>query len=360
MKVDTPCAVEACVEFAKYLNAQGLDPDNYPLFLELLRDENRYVVEALVGREKAFDLFTRVQPNPYIVGFCFQIAARVRPGGVNDLTLEMIFGILYRSYHSAKEGHALHALSIEDVNAVGKFLDKTRDQNDPINSFILDILADIAESPRSTTRTPSVDKNSAHATAIRNAFFDRKRAMSSVMPPEILAQKQLRRDSREAAEHAEVHGNREEGEIGGEPMAQLDEFNKEVWSDQSIFRVENHIINNIFACRTTDAVEAAITYSAFLRKSGLTNENYPLFCKLLEMDNHFVIDSLLGTTDPFLFLTPDPAHQAPGFHVLPAAHQLAPGRDLSEDPRHRAGRPAVRATATPRTATGSTRCPSTT
>jgi hypothetical protein len=87
-------------------------------------------------------------------------------------------------------------------------------------------------------------------------------------------------------------------------MAQLDEFNKEVWSDQSIFRVENHIINNIFACRTPDAVEAAITYSAFLRRSGLTNENYPLFLKLLEMDNHYVIDSLLGATDPFLFLTP--------------------------------------------------------
>jgi hypothetical protein len=87
-------------------------------------------------------------------------------------------------------------------------------------------------------------------------------------------------------------------------MAQLDEFNKEVWSDASIFRVENHIINNIFACRTTDAVEAAITYSAFLRRSGLTNENYPLFLKLLEMDNHYVIDSLLGPTDPFLFLTP--------------------------------------------------------
>jgi len=87
-------------------------------------------------------------------------------------------------------------------------------------------------------------------------------------------------------------------------MAQLDEFNKEVWSEQSIFRVENHIINNIFACRTTDAVEAAVTYAAFLRRSGLTNENYPLFMKLLEMENHFVIDSLLGTTDPFLFMTP--------------------------------------------------------
>ncbi|HET6486661.1 MAG TPA: hypothetical protein VFH83_09595 [Spirochaetia bacterium] len=87
-------------------------------------------------------------------------------------------------------------------------------------------------------------------------------------------------------------------------MAQMDEFNKEVWSEQSIFRVENHIINNIFACRTTDAVEAAITYAGFLVRSGLTNENYPLFQKLLEVENHFVIDSLLGRTDPFLFLTP--------------------------------------------------------
>jgi hypothetical protein len=87
-------------------------------------------------------------------------------------------------------------------------------------------------------------------------------------------------------------------------MAEMDQFNKEVWSDDSIFRVENHIINNIFAGRTVDAVEAAITYTAFLRRSGLTNENYPLFLKLLEMDNHFVIDSLLGMTDPFLFLTP--------------------------------------------------------
>ena len=101
-------------------------------------------------------------------------------------------------------------------------------------------------------------------------------------------------------------------------MSQLDEFNKEVWSEQSIFRIENHIINNIFACRTTDAVEAAITYSAFLRRSGLTNENYPLFLKLLEMDNHFVIDSLLGTTDPFLFLT----HIQPTKHLVSTSFRL--------------------------------------
>ena len=246
------------------------------------------------------------------------------------------------------------------MNAVGKFLDKTRDQNDPINRFILDILADIAEYRSINNEDPVVDKNSSHATAIRNAFFDTRRAMGSVMPLEILVREQLRRNSREAAEHAEVHRNREEGEIGGESMAQLDEFNKEVWSDQSIFRVENHIINNIFACRTTDAVEAAITYSAFLRKSGLTNENYPLFLQAAG-DGQSLRDRLpAGDHRSVPVPHSHPAHQAPGLHVLPAAHQLAPRRDLPEDPRHRARRAAVRRTATPRTATGSTRCPSTT
>jgi len=187
MKCDTPQAVEASVEFARYLSDQGLDPDNYPLFLEILRDENSHVTEALIGGEKAFDLFTRVQPNPYIVRFCFQILRAYRPGGVNDLTLELIFGILYRAYHSAKEGNALHRLSIEDVNAVGKFLDKGKPQTDSINRFVLDILADIAEYRSLNSEDPAVDKNSSHATAIRNAFFDRKLAMTSVMPPEILA-----------------------------------------------------------------------------------------------------------------------------------------------------------------------------
>lgn len=189
MKVDTPFAVEASVEFARYLNAKGLDPDNYPLFLEILRNENRYVVDALIGKEPAFDLFTKVQPNSYIIEFCLKMLRAYAPGGVHEKTLELIFGILYRTYHSAREGHALHALSIEDVNAIGKFLDKGRDQNDPLNRFILDVLADIAEYRSINNEDAAVDKNSSHATAIRNAFFDKRRAMTSVMPPEILARK---------------------------------------------------------------------------------------------------------------------------------------------------------------------------
>jgi hypothetical protein len=189
MKVDSPYAVEACAEFARFLGSKGLDGDNYPLYLEILRNENRYVIEALLGKEKAFDLFVKVQPNSYIIRFCLEALRSYSPGGVHDRTLELIFGVLYRSYHSAKEGHALYPLAIEDINAVGKFLDKTRDQTDPINRFILDILSDIAEYRSINNEDPVVDKNSAHATAIRNAFFDKRKAMTSVMPPEILVRR---------------------------------------------------------------------------------------------------------------------------------------------------------------------------
>lgn len=99
---------------------------------------------------------------------------------------------------------------------------------------------------------------------------------------------------------------------------QTDMYNEEIWSEEAIFRVENHIINNIFACRTPDAVEAAISYVKFLRNSGLTNENYPLFLKLLEIDNHYVIDSVLGDADPFLYLTPI----QPTKHLLSTSFRL--------------------------------------
>ena len=40
--------------------------------------------------------------------------------------------------------------------------------------------------------------------------------------------------------------------------------------------------------------------------SGLTSENYPLFLKMLEIENHWVLDELIGSHDPFLLLSTIP------------------------------------------------------
>jgi hypothetical protein len=78
---------------------------------------------------------------------------------------------------------------------------------------------------------------------------------------------------------------------------------EKLYNAKDIAFIENSMLNGILACRTQEAVEAAITYAKFLSKTGLTYENYPLFIKMLEIGNHWVIDALIGERDPFLFLS---------------------------------------------------------
>ncbi|HOV62394.1 MAG TPA: hypothetical protein PLG43_00755 [Spirochaetia bacterium] len=77
-----------------------------------------------------------------------------------------------------------------------------------------------------------------------------------------------------------------------------------IWSKQTIMEVELGILQNMLGCRTEEAVEAAISYARFLSRSGLSNDNYPLFLKILEVENHWVIDTMVGNKDPFLLLSP--------------------------------------------------------
>ena len=81
------------------------------------------------------------------------------------------------------------------------------------------------------------------------------------------------------------------------------------WSRDYILEVENKILQQLLAARTTEAVEACVAYARFLRKSGLTSENYPLFLKMLEIENHWVLDELIGEQDPFLLLSTIPPNR---------------------------------------------------
>jgi hypothetical protein len=76
------------------------------------------------------------------------------------------------------------------------------------------------------------------------------------------------------------------------------------WTDEQISGIETSLLQGMMGCRSYEAVEASITYSAFLNTVGLTPENYPVFLRMLEIENHWVIDALIGDKDPFLLLSP--------------------------------------------------------
>lgn len=74
---------------------------------------------------------------------------------------------------------------------------------------------------------------------------------------------------------------------------------KEVWTKESIRRVENRLLQQILAAKTPEATGAAVSYADYLRFRGLNSENYPVFLKMLQTDNAWVLEALVGSTDPF-------------------------------------------------------------
>jgi len=81
------------------------------------------------------------------------------------------------------------------------------------------------------------------------------------------------------------------------------------WTREAILTVENSLLQQMLASRTIEAAEGAISYARFLRMSGLDTENYPIFLKMLEIENHWVIDELIGDQDPFLLLSTIPPNK---------------------------------------------------
>ncbi len=89
-------------------------------------------------------------------------------------------------------------------------------------------------------------------------------------------------------------------------MSRKETADAQIWSRKSILETENSILQQIMGARTAAASESAVAFARFLRLSGLDAENYPLFLKMLEIENHWVLDALIGEKDPFLMLSTIP------------------------------------------------------
>jgi hypothetical protein len=101
---------------------------------------------------------------------------------------------------------------------------------------------------------------------------------------------------------------------------------QKIFTPEEIGEIESILLQRILACATPDAVESCIAYARFLSLTGITNENYPLFVKVLEVGNHWVIDALIGERDPFLFLS----SIQPNFEILKVFFKLLAERHPGE------------------------------
>ncbi len=178
-------AVEAAITYASFLNTVGLTPENYPVFLKMLEVENHWVIDSLIGDKDPFLLLSPVQPNRYIVGKIFGMMTKWHKGGIYPKNLSVILGVLQSNYSSPRDGYRIYPISIADLNALGKHLDKEKGQEYALNRTILNILDRISDLEGVGT-DPDMEEVSIHASAVRNAFFDDRKRMEDIIPPVLL------------------------------------------------------------------------------------------------------------------------------------------------------------------------------
>jgi hypothetical protein len=178
-------AVEASLSFARFLSLSGLSNDNYPLFLKLLEVENHWVIDTMVAKKDPFLIISPIQPNSYLIFTAFKLLTNWHPGGIYPVTLSIVLGVLQGAFASPKDGYKIYAVSINDVNNLGKHLNKETGQDDPNNRCILDILDRLGHLAGTST-DPEKEQMARQANNIRTFYFDKRKKMEDVIPQVLL------------------------------------------------------------------------------------------------------------------------------------------------------------------------------
>lgn len=189
-------AVDVTIAYASYLNKVGVNPDNYPIFLKLIQEENHWVVDALIGKNDPETFFKSVQPNTFIITECFKLFTRWKRGGIYPTNLLLLFGLLMVMYKNPHEGWRVYAPTSSDVNNLGKHLDESKDQKDPVNRTILTLLDKIASlmQPGHPVDDERMVEVATQANNIRGKFLDMTKNLKEAIPEIMLETNDYRKN----------------------------------------------------------------------------------------------------------------------------------------------------------------------
>lgn len=188
-RCDTGEGVDVALHYARFMAGTGVNSDNYPIFFKLLATGNHWVIDALFNGKKPENFLIHIQPNKYMLYQSFLLMGRWKLGEIYPPLLMLLLQMIKVSYEAPAEGFRLFPLTSNDINNIGKHLDKSKGPASPENRVILHILDRIA-SLVSPGGLPVGDKKTEEAATqannIRGKFLDPNKNMREAIPLELL------------------------------------------------------------------------------------------------------------------------------------------------------------------------------
>lgn len=182
----TPRTAGALVSYAHFLNREGINSDNYPLYLTILESNNRYAIDALLEGCDLETYLDCVAANYFITERIFNIFKKYKRNQVYRKTLRVLLGYLMKTYASPEEGYQLYPVTIANVNDLAKILDEKKDQDDPLNRDILDVLMYLSDLDAHHITDFDTKETARQSARVRSDFFDSKRKLSQSLTEVLL------------------------------------------------------------------------------------------------------------------------------------------------------------------------------
>jgi hypothetical protein len=93
--------------------------------------------------------------------------------------------------------------------------------------------------------------------------------------------------------------------------------------DDILIQNKQIILNGIIGAATPSEVESSVFFARYIRNIGINPTNYWIFLRILETNNKYIVDSLVGNNDPrllFTILKPNRAIIKRAFQLLTVWH----------------------------------------
>jgi hypothetical protein len=119
------------------------------------------------------------------------------------------------------------------------------------------------------------------------------------------------------------HSEQETYDAIGSPRAQPSPPAEAEGDERLLAGNSKAILDGIFGCATPLQVETSAGFARYLSSVGLNQQNHLLFLRLLETNNKWVVDALIGDREPrllFATIRPTPVLVQKAFALLAAWH----------------------------------------
>lgn len=169
---------DAVITISRFLIKESLTIDNAYYFFKILNLNIQEASDEIFKHKSPENFFTALKPFKELIQFSLKNLIEYKPKELYYKNILASFGVLQNAYKNADNGFKIYALTVSDIQHIGKYLIL---DNEKTSSIILELLDCIWRADTNKYKETTI-----LAKEIVDAYYDNKKRILDVIPHNLL------------------------------------------------------------------------------------------------------------------------------------------------------------------------------